>query len=716
MKKNEYKLKTIYSNDAQLLHISSESYDKAWIFRLSKHDTQLKYFQINALNQLITIDKRATVKLYDLEKKVELKEIQLNTEFYISVYFDENTKEILIYTDKAHDEAEDEDFSMDYKKYVYFIDSEDFVVLFDKTIELEYHYMDESNRFHQISQYEDSKLYLPFSDEEDDEIFDGYGVVNTKDKQVNKFIFKTHPYDVDFIDNNSIWFAPWFDLGLRPSYTKIEQKNIDGFNCFVYKLDLFRLSTSEIIETIDIREIKEKHIGYANINRDGTYEPSEQVELLKNSDEEDADYTEAFDDFYEDLNHVLWEKDKKAFWILFRGGILRRIDLDGSRSSLIISKDIHKNSWLEDPLAHSYEHSRSIYITENKEIIFGSFSYQDDQMIKFNPKDYDISDEKKILELEMGLVYKTKELSTEDYDELSIALISLEQWNPETCKKALKEILELIQTDIKALIISHEVRMLFKVGSQRVSYQEFYESLEEFGVDIEQDLQNLVEYFVGLEYSREYYHDEETSFLHYAMQTLMRINVEENISLLIRYLRSIDLDHQCRAEELWSELSEDDMKEVQKVLNGEDSEDIETYLNGVGGYDSPYFILLSFDAEFSFVKNIVSQIIDSLSPAILTIEEDLMFLSIECDVETIKSISNQIISKLENEQIEVHISVFHHNCLGKPSETYLWCTQLLDETIGFSNGKSAISYNDFADSENWTGLKKYRDYINENED
>ena len=157
-------------------------------------------------------------------------------------------------------------------------------------------------------------------------------------------------------------------------------------------------------------------------------------------------------------------------------------------------------------------------------------------------------------------------------------------------------------------------------------------------------------------------------------------------------------------------------KEVEQLVrSSEKSMDINTYLSKLGGYDSPYFVLLKSDAELSVIKNIILETIDNVMnfdgddfiPTILTIEDNLIFVAIECKVEEIKLIAKKIIAKSEEEHVKVHIAVFHHNSLGKPSETYNWCTQLLAETVKSSNEKSAVSYNDFAD-ENWPGYKKYR--------
>lgn len=174
-----------------------------------------------------------------------------------------------------------------------------------------------------------------------------------------------------------------------------------------------------------------------------------------------------------------------------------------------------------------------------------------------------------------------------------------------------------------------------------------------------------------------------------------------------------------------SEVDPSIAKEVEKLIRASaESMDIDTYLSKLGGYDAPHLVLLKFDAEFSFVKNVILETIDSqmdsdeddFVTAILRIEDDLIFVSIDCAVQEIKLILEKIIAKLEEENIKVHIAVFHHNSLGEPKETYQWCTQLLAETIEASPETSSVAYYDFADkSVERVGLQKYRDSVNENE-
>ena len=64
------------------------------------------------------------------------------------------------------------------------------------------------------------------------------------------------------------------------------------------------------------------------------------------------------DNVHNDLNCVAWEEDEGAFWVLFRGGVVRRVSLSGELSSLFISYSNSSISYMF-PL---YTHTRCLAI------------------------------------------------------------------------------------------------------------------------------------------------------------------------------------------------------------------------------------------------------------------------------------------------------------------------------------------------------------------
>jgi hypothetical protein len=143
------------------------------------------------------------------------------------------------------------------------------------------------------------------------------------------------------------------------------------------------------------------------------------------------------------------------------------------------------------------------------------------------------------------------------------------------------------------------------------------------------------------------------------------------------------------------------------------NEKLSSYFEGLDDYDDPYFIMISCESDISLA-------VKSVMVAVRAHEDDiygcesfelnslLTLISINCEVEVIKKLSTAILESVNSKELIVHISVFHHNSLGEPLETFKWSTQLLEEVIQESENKSAIEINDFSDRENWPGIERYR--------
>ena len=139
-------------------------------------------------------------------------------------------------------------------------------------------------------------------------------------------------------------------------------------------------------------------------------------------------------------------------------------------------------------------------------------------------------------------------------------------------------------------------------------------------------------------------------------------------------------------------------------------DNISDLFSSIGEYDDPYFVLINHAESSEKIIDIYSCWIkenkdDVYSCKFHEVKDGLIFISISCEKEKILPLANEIVVKLES---TIHVSIFHHNCLGKPMETFRWATQLLEETIQRSGSKSEISINDFSDRENWTGVDRYR--------
>ncbi|MGI0117906.1 hypothetical protein [Zooshikella sp. RANM57] len=126
-------------------------------------------------------------------------------------------------------------------------------------------------------------------------------------------------------------------------------------------------------------------------------------------------------------------------------------------------------------------------------------------------------------------------------------------------------------------------------------------------------------------------------------------------------------------------------------------------------YYDPYFILISYIESTDLVFNLCSSWIrknedDLYGCDWFDVKENLMFICISCERDKVNEFVYELINGMKS---ITHISVFRHNCIGKPTETFKWTTQLLEETAQDSTNKSAVGINDFTDRENWPGIERY---------
>ena len=133
------------------------------------------------------------------------------------------------------------------------------------------------------------------------------------------------------------------------------------------------------------------------------------------------------------------------------------------------------------------------------------------------------------------------------------------------------------------------------------------------------------------------------------------------------------------------------------------------YLAGLDSYDEPYFICIKLNTTSDNAIKVLIPELDHLDDDIYAfrLEKHLLLLSLECEVDEIKSLANMLLDAFAANNVTAQIAVFHHNCLGAPIETLKWSTQLLEVLIDKSPNESIVEFNDFCDRGNWPGLSDY---------
>ncbi|ABV88571.1 ankyrin repeat domain-containing protein [Shewanella pealeana] len=144
-----------------------------------------------------------------------------------------------------------------------------------------------------------------------------------------------------------------------------------------------------------------------------------------------------------------------------------------------------------------------------------------------------------------------------------------------------------------------------------------------------------------------------------------------------------------------------DRLELDDVLRG--------HLDGLDSYDEPYFICMQLSTTADAAIKLLIPELDHLDDDIFAfrLEKQLLLLSLECEVDEVKSLSQMLLKAFATNNVTAQIAIFHHNCLGTPIETLKWSTQLLETLIEKSPNEPIVEFNDFCDRGNWPGLSAY---------
>ncbi|ABZ77878.1 Ankyrin [Shewanella halifaxensis HAW-EB4] len=147
-----------------------------------------------------------------------------------------------------------------------------------------------------------------------------------------------------------------------------------------------------------------------------------------------------------------------------------------------------------------------------------------------------------------------------------------------------------------------------------------------------------------------------------------------------------------------------------RIFDGLELDDVlREHLDGLDSYDEPYFICIKLSTTADNAIKMLIPELDHLDDDIFAfrLKPQLLLLSLECEVDEIKSLSQMLLKAFEANNVTAQIAIFHHNCLGAPIETLKWSTQLLETLIEKSPNDSIVEFNDFCDRGNWPGLSAY---------
>ena len=241
---------------------------------------------------------------------------------------------------------------------------------------------------------------------------------------------------------------------------------------------------------------------------------------------------EESDDIHNDLYVVTWEKDEQAFWVLFRGGFLRRVSLDGTLSSLFKIGGNSRNK-LQTPKDHygklNINNKGVIEVTEGLHEKFSDIDFS------FDPNSYDMSDENKLILLkEEDDITKKDVISKcdEEYIEnsvLNLLALTLElegELTTEYVREKIAELRDKIKDNLDDYIHQYNLIIVFIDGQKRYSEDYFFKNHVN-DTSLLSALKELLDSYLNALSTakrRALYMDEETPSLESALDAYIRLS------------------------------------------------------------------------------------------------------------------------------------------------------------------------------------------------
>jgi len=523
-----------------------------WYFRVHRRNTDIHFLSLNNKQQLVILDSEKNLYLYDCEFQICLAHQQFNSSYDLNIQC--NKDYLYLLTDREiYDEGDEPKDYSPRTNTLYQFDYHEFIVNEQIRVDDDYELVASIPAQKEKLGYwlERNKLYLFCSDyAHGKEYHSGLATIDfNKSKRqglVSESCFKTQHKYASY-RNIPIFISIQYGIGVRPNYinpsiikpsnntsaSSQEDSRSNSEEYLPYNIEIFDINTGENITLLEVKQLTlfalensrkgaiTELLKSADIFKeyDNIIERINQGENYSKPEYPDRKLRKIFDKFYNTLNNVTFYPNlttdiktqlnisPKAIGFILEFNYDEYINVEILASGINITTLSAAQAPLFDQLPSYLTHQQTDQIEDPKH--------------PFIPPEKLISN-----------------------------IIEIPHWDLANAKRALQQYLELIQTDIKALVVGYQINIFIRIGYNRASKQylgkyddtQFFGKLAEFGEDIAPDLVELINWFCQYSDSEELYHDEETTFLAYAMQHLLSLG-EQYQALYLRYLAGVDMDH-----------------------------------------------------------------------------------------------------------------------------------------------------------------------------
>ncbi len=312
---NKYKLQVERSGDntiTVLEHIKENKYKVHWTVT-SKHDSEPVHFLgFYTETRFIYMNWHGTTKIYDIETKEELFNQIYGDSLTSKAMLSDDNKTLYIRTKVGRENC------------LIAINLETFEEI--KRIPLPY----DQFRYIRFCDKIGDKFYFYNNELKHRNFVNRYNIVDFETEEIT-----THdlPYPQTAKHEPR---SPLLNIknrkGIMPYWDKVEvSKNEKDEPIFSYKLMVFDIDTFEVEKIFPVLQFSQRMLSYFERDTDT------MAEQFMSEEKEGREYDEALADFIQNLNTIRLSADRNSVWLCWRGGIVRRVDYNGSLSPVYVT-------------------------------------------------------------------------------------------------------------------------------------------------------------------------------------------------------------------------------------------------------------------------------------------------------------------------------------------------------------------------------------------
>lgn len=506
-------------NHVKVVEKSENDHLLVWSFSLLGDNKEIYFKEFYTATKFVIVNEDGWLRAFDVEYKEKIFETKLHGRSASAVFSPDHTMLYVGYTKKRA--------LFQYTNHLVSFSLKDFQVTGSWELPDGAYsgHLQMRGDGHVLSYYNKTEL----SDENEDEwVYEhGYAVFNPITSHIKCYNMKFSPR-ASRIERKPV-IDTTQNIGVMPYWGDVEvQTNAEGERLFDYKIMVFDLTYFNILQILPVRIYKTSDLPNVYNSR------KEMAETLeKNTKGED--YEGMLSKFCEDLHSIEFDKNESAVWLCWRGGIVRKTNLNGALSPLLHILVRGQKEFYQPFLTFLERVERHFLIVETN----------DDSKYKLPLTDVDLTSQQELIPveaIELKIVTEDPVKEKQLLEERCKVVISVDDLNhSESLLFALDQMIRLTE-DIAALGFYNRLAFLVKdnKGLAMDDCEFFKKAIPLSGAA--EKIKQVVDNFINYDGAQHLYIDSEKTALCYAVYELAS-HSPVYIETALRYLEVIDEEH-----------------------------------------------------------------------------------------------------------------------------------------------------------------------------